>query len=85
MSSPASNRTAPGRAKFLSKFASDEERRSHMAAIGAAGNAARLVLNGDERAALTDALPELVTADPRWARLARRLLAPVEDGGAGSG
>ena len=53
MSSPS--RGAAGRAAFLDSFTSDDERRAYMRRLGAAGNAARVTLTGEERAALAEA------------------------------
>lgn len=48
-------RGAAGRAAFLDSFETEDERREHMRAIGQRGNANRLVLSGEEKAALTAA------------------------------
>lgn len=69
--SVAQRRTLPARDALARKFDSPEEKRQHYRAMAEKANAGRVVLSGDEAAALVDAYSLLA----RIAERARRKLA----------
>jgi hypothetical protein len=63
--SPAQRRTLPAREAFARKFSSPEARSEHFRALAEKANAGRVVLSGDEAAALSAAYRLLSTIADR--------------------
>lgn len=68
---PRQRQTLAGRQAFAAKFPTSEARSEHFRALAARANAGRVVLSGDEAAALRDACRLLSTIADRLPETAR--------------